>query len=619
LDLLRIPVSSTNFYAFDEIPEGFQCNVLIPKTKPHDSLTWNGITYDFSLKGDAQKNAYLSFVKETIFLEKRRPYFQVDAAEETTIESAADSLKQQFSSIFDTTSPKSIEAYNEHVFGEDQESITDISRSIQALYQKSTVIESVEDLKSDDKFYILFHCNVNTTECQKYIPVWNRLVDKFCKYMTFYVMNTYTNKKVLLEWGFSGRSKSEWGNDTSERYCIDFIHSQLNRRANTVHELSTGELLQEREDSLWERVLGTYIFPSITIAKTLSLLDDRLSYKDIKSGESSTIYLTTSQSGLLRTLLTTPEIGTFSLSHAFHLFSEQSGKPQLKVAVANHSLSEPPVVPGNDAFRTLLRQQITSKSAGHPLHNEILGTNVQETVWGSIPESKKIQSRRIPNVVDELEEYESEFWDSKKTPVSDIPYGQPNEKIFQYGFLLFLLKKQRSNRQLDLDKHIQQVLKSSYKITVPDPQPSIDVALQWVDESYEFLINLPTVSSDETLEMILLLSIYQHVQTSDWKVHKLAVFRFMIVAFCHFHLVQQTGTKVPASLLWEHFLLFLRSHQLDFVGFFGTQADFNEQLREQGFEQKRISSGKIWMDTLYVRDLRFDLSKDTQFESAADP
>jgi hypothetical protein len=107
------------------------------------------------------------------------------------------------------------------------------------------------------------------------------------------------------------------------------------------------------------------------------------------------------------------------------------------------------------------------------------------------------------------------------------------------------------------------------------------------------------VDPKRLLEVRVCLAMYRHPLAYKWSDNKSLLFRLVVQTFQMAH-CGPSRQVMAASTLWGHWLTFLRQHDLEFAGMFGNQAEFNDIMRDLGWEQKRQASGKVWMNMTYV-------------------
>ena len=260
------------------------------------------------------------------------------------------------------------------------------------------------------------------------------------------------------------------------------------------------------------------------------------------------VELTPAQSEAIRPFFTRKELHPLSLESLYDIFTS------------------------NTAVRTV--ESTARVSAEEPTPN-----SADFSAWESVPTS------RVVTETPELNTLAQEFFGTSQR-ISEGP------SLFRHAFLLFLAHKQKTERHLDYDRVIQKYVATNMAIDVPTNMT--DTLLTHITA----LLSPNTEFLGDMLEMRVFLTLHEYpIEFRNPK--QLEIFQFFIKEF-HRTLKRSEEGRVGAKVLWEAFLIYLRKYKLDFVGFFGSQTDFNEQLRELGWEQKRVAAGKVWMNMEFV-------------------
>jgi hypothetical protein len=129
---------------------------------------------------------------------------------------------------------------------------------------------------------------------------------------------------------------------------------------------------------------------------------------------------------------------------------------------------------------------------------------------------------------------------------------------------------------------------------VPFSAANLTILYPLLANNTDFLEDATAPEGLSLLEARVLLSLYQYPLEYRNPQQQIQLFQLIVKEFAKTLKVSEEG-RVAAKALWDAFLAFLRKHRLDYVGFFGTQQEFNEILKDQGWEQKRVAAGKVWL------------------------
>jgi hypothetical protein len=498
LNCLGLPHHYFNFDSIGTVPTTFSRSLLIPKNVLPVHV--EGMEYDFALEAE-DVPAYFDFVRTTVALENQRPAFKVRSKAPKT---------NSIHSLFSLHSIDSIRQTGQEWIGE---------------LSEIPVQEEVDP--------VLVFEYTNRNDSVEYAAKWQILQGYFGSKLRYYVKPADTPRIVWRT------SPSLW---TVVEPTIPHITSLLRPHCLTLHQLSTGHLIPEKADGSWEMLLGTQVFPQVTIVSTLTLYKTYLIWK--KPTQVLETWLYAEECMFLRQLMQSSF--SFSLEHAYGLFSSK-----------RHS-------------------KLSLTSTPQTIHTiQVQPVDKKESAWETIhPAAQPDQA----GVKKELRRLLLEFEDK-------LGGGEPLPMYLQqYAFLLYLLQ-QSKDRSRDLEPVIQ-----LFQQTKMDLQ-----GIQIYEIQVQALLSPNTAFLEGELEARIFLELFQFPLEVRLPEQKTKLFQRLVHAFSTQVIQSIEGKRAASSQVWDAFLQFLRRKKLDFVGFFGSQMEFNEVLRELGWEQKRIAQGKVWI------------------------
>jgi hypothetical protein len=492
-----------------------ECAGSVPATFSRDSLlpqdamaiTFDGVDYDFTLESEEEVLEYMKFVRTMAALESQRPVFK-PRKEQTT----------------QSITPTPLVFYvNIHQTGQEWKD------------EYMTSIPSEECV-------LLFEY---TEQSNEMFTQWKLIQQHFGSKLRYFIRNTEAAPKIMIRW----RSCWKVLNPT-----IPNIYAELRPHSTIIHQLNTGHLVHEVENGSWEILLGTQVFPNVSIASTLTLYRTWLTWK--RPNQVLETWLREEERAILLELMNPEKKLMFSLEHAYGLFAANRHSKLTLPHIAPLCLSSLP--------------NTTTVDTVQPVDKK-------EAKWDII---KPIQQPDSSVYKKELKELLLEFEQTK-----DGPLAPP--EIQQYAFLLHLLQLSK-DRSRDIDPVIK-----LFRQTKMDLQGT-EVSLHQVQSL--LTPNTAFLEGEDVLEARVFLELFQSPLELRLPDQKTKLFQMLIQAYSAHCLRPMEGKRTPASQIWDGFLTFLRGKKLDYVGFFGSQMEFNEVMRELGWEQKRISTGKVWVN-----------------------
>lgn len=510
----------TEWHDFGPVPVTKE-TLLPPGSRPTQV---GPIAYNFMLESLDDYTAYLEFVRQTLAVEAARPVFKPQARMAAKAAEAAEAIKDPF---------------------------------VIPLFQQvdDRIVESRQGLEGEPTF-VLEH-PAHPTESHRAYGLWSWARSQFEDRAKFVRCITNTNKEPSLLYPVSRHC---WMVCTTQEAILDYMatHQQI------LHELSTGHVVAERQAGPWDRgtawgkLVGTEAMPHVKIVTTLVLQGTILQ----KRGENMLeMQLTPEQLAMIRPFFECGE--RFSLSALYALFAKPhtSRPPKLPTFV--------PDIP----FRSPVNPSATEAT--------IEARDTFSCDWEVVKATAPV-TPAAAKIREELQALQHEFRTSCPTDATATEEVPP--VAFQYGFLLYLLKRQAENRLEDYRPHVD-MYKQGMRLGDfgPEHRPILTHLLA---PNTEFLAPVAR------LEQRILLSIYQY--PVDLKVGYADLFALVVKDFAAKGLKPAEG-RVGAKAVWDAFLGYLRGHRLDYVGFFGSQHEFNDVLRDLGWEQKRMAAGKVWL------------------------
>lgn len=494
------------------VPATFSRGVLLPQEAK--AITVDGIDYDFTLESEEEVLEYMKFVRTMVALESQRPVFKPrqEHAPSTTINTDTTATPHAFYVNIQQTGQQWNDEYITTIPSEECVLLYEYTEKYNELYTQ-----------------------------------WLLIQQHFGSKLRYYIRQTEKTPQILIRW----RSCWKVLNPTIPNIC-----AELRPQSMIIHQLTTGHLIHEAENGSWEMLLGTQVFPNVSIVSTLILYRTWLTWK--RPTQVLETWLRDEERELLLELMNPEKKMIFSLEHAYGLF-----------ATNRHSkLSLPRIAPLSLSLPSL-------PSLSTP--DNIQPVDKKETSWDAIQPVKQPDASVYKK---ELKELLLEFEKTKEGPAA-------HPEIQQYAFLLYLLQLAK-DRSRDIDPVIK--LYRQTKMDLQGTEVSIKQVQSLLTQNTAFL------EGEDVLEARVFLELFQSPLELRLPDQKTRLFQKLIQTYSAHCLRTLEGKRTPASQIWDGFLTFLRGKKLDYVGFFGTQMEFNENMRELGWEQKRISTGKVWIN-----------------------
>ncbi len=536
-----LPHHFTSLQYIGTVSDGIARAILLPKDTVAVSV--EGMEYDMALETEDELFEYMKFVRTTVALEMQRPTFALSrrtgatAATTTTTPTNLNSLQ-------------SLQAFHMPTV----DSIRQTAREWEGNLSEIPVL-------SEEDPVLVFQYTIGQ-DSREMVTQWRLILQHFGAKLRYYIKQSESPEML---WRLRG------GGWLRVSPTILQIEALLRPSYKTIHQLSTGHLIDERENILWESLLGTQVFPNVSIVATLTLYKTFLTLK--KPTQVLESWLTEAQRDFLQQLM---ESGIpFSLEHAFGLFT--ANKYQ-KVHLPQSSQLSP--LPAFESSRITVQARDTQASPWQTM--EALGTQATPTMSTNAAAALTAQTAAETTAVQkELRRLLVEYQETSEGPAAPLDL-QP------YTFLLHLLHESK-DRSKDLEPVLRLFRQS--KMDLQGTVVSLHQLTSLLSDNTAFLEG---EKEEEVLEARLFLELFQYPFEVRLPEQKTKLFRLLLQMFSRQCLKAAEGKRAPAAEVWLAFLAFLRRHKLDFVGFFGTQMEFNEIMREFGWSQKRIATGKVW-------------------------
>jgi hypothetical protein len=413
-------------------------------------------------------------------------------------------------------------------------------------------------------------------DCSAIYPIWAEVTKM--PHMRFYVKTTphvvsFQNKlpwSILMEthrsW-FTARSICPY--ETTEDIQTWIRETRLENARHTYYKLANGKVLEEKKerwsDFTWKEMMCVLGGPMVL--ETLHIL------------ASSVLLINTEGEVLLPLPIEVERLNKEVLKD----FQVEDGILRLVL----------------DGFKAVETKEIPPTQTEEPT-----AMDDTECMWEQLKEEAKadqkptdkrkqlralLQEFRTPPLLTMGEKEEAAAFDA-------LPIAWNDTSVYAYGFLVFLLKKyeaDRSTEMADLITYFKDTGMDMMNVKIP----STACLIPLLDNSV--VKRVAAVDPKRSLEVRICLAMYRHPLAYKWSDNKSLLFRYAVQTFQMAH-CGPSRYSLAASTLWAHWIAFLRTHDLEFAGMFGNQAEFNDVMRDLGWEQKRQASGKVWMNMTYV-------------------
>ncbi len=495
----------SRFECVGSVPATFSRGSLLPQNAT--TITVDGVDYDFTLESEEEVLEYMKFVRTMAALESQRPVFRPRQEQ-------ALSVATETPLVFYVNIQQTGQQWND---------------------------EYMTSIPSDE-CVLLFEY---TEQSNELFTQWKLIQQHFGSKLRYFIRHTQDSPKIMIRW----RSCWKVLNPT-----IPNIYTELRPQSTIIHQLNTGHLIHEAENGSWEMLLGTQVFPNVSIVSTLIMYRTWLTWK--RPSQVLETWMREEERVILLELMNPEKKLMFSLEHAYGLFATNRHSKLTLPHLTSVSLPE---------LTSLKPMEVVQP------------VDKKEKLWDCI---HPVSAPDTSVYRKELKELLLEFEKTKEGPLAP-------QEIQQYAFLLHLLQLAK-DRSRDIDPVIK-----LFRQTKMDLQGT-EVSLHQVQSL--LTSNTAFLEGEDVLEARVFLELFQSPLELRLPDQKTKLFQRLIHAYSAQCLRSMEGKRTPASQIWDGFLQFLRTKRLDYVGFFGSQMEFNEVMRELGWEQKRISTGKVWIN-----------------------
>ena len=545
MKMLNLDTSNFDFTEWGTVSDTFNLASLLPTKSLEES--YEKFKYDIRIhKSEFVK--YMDFLKNSVEYEKNRPVIQLENPHISLLKNQTSKVPD-FYTLFEAASTKKVEtvepysSYN--VFTSPFQDITEF---------ENVLGDSHTNIKySKNDINCLLFCNYADGTTSDKIKVWNALVKKYKSIANtpigFYIV--YDHKDLAPICGDCSekvktssilyKGEEDWtlyDGAYTESDVSNIFNQYFDNHSVIVHKLSNNTLLRDRSDTMWKRLIGTAVFPNISILESLTLYKSVLKWEKPDFKQESE--LNTTQQTIISSILShenLEDLDDMSFEHCMHLFKQTASK---KIQKTKQSVSA----------------DMSYEFASEMDKYSIVSDTLEDALYADL---------------------------------------QSYAKIHDYGILLHILHKSNNPNK----DEIMNQLKLGKLSTGWDTVNNISHAMKYIHQDTTFLQELQESDTPyhEVIEAQLLWSILKS-SPKHMEKYKPFIYKMIVSTFCVNHIEKAVDSKQASSALWEHFQVYLRE-KTDVDEFDESQTTFNEILRSLGWTQKRISSGKVWVDMKY--------------------
>lgn len=416
------------------------------------------------------------------------------------------------------------------------------------------------------------------------IRFWKFITKEYKHKIAFYVHVIYEGSPQIK---YRTPNDDFWKTLESTTVHVDEILSEYHY---TLYELPSRKYVFDTNNML-KNVLSLSSVNKITFNKCLELIGYTLTLQmnDVRK----TKVIRPAQYEILKMFLTNKDLQPFDLEHVYNIFNEViiPQPPQNKIETKTHNVCPwEPIQSGNSIAQIGEDNGIKWES------NDIYRCKWEEIKSNIEPSSPSMNNNIRGYIKHNLYEFQN-IKESNEYTITRIP--SPNKLIFQYGFYLYLVKKKhgiRHYKERELyTKIIDEYLKSNMDLMDCEfTDKHIHAIYPLLSENCLALTD-DTIAPEKLFEIQILLSIYEHsVEIRDISQRNM-MFEFIVKQFSK-TLRKNENSRTTAKVVWDEFLEFLSMNKFNYVSSFGSQSDFNCVMQNLGWEQKRIATGKVWLN-----------------------
>lgn len=555
LEFLGHPEHLTDFHDLGAVRDaaGIRAHLLAQQ----EGKEVDGIAYDIVLEDQQDYERYLTFARQTVKLEAERPVFAFSKTTSSTTE--------PYRNVRVLPEGEGLDTVPNH---EEPTLVLQLPAPAEPIHHVLAPWARGKPTMGSN-----IHCGrlMSAPNRSPILSAWSDIVKKYSTTQT--VVHFYCHIATSDVAADLPRIMVRVGNAWEVCDLTD-IEKQLRVKGLFTCRLSTGHMLYDAED-VWQQVLGKEAMPAVSIEESLELLGSKLTFKKGKKDDKDKMLVATlssEQTGAVMNILKNPALRPFCLESLYGLF----GKPPAGLPPSSMKMrllgatAKPTVIP--EAVDTFASPWATFSQKPTPS-----------------PSYQDLHRMAVKLLAD------FKAWVPPPPPSSTSREEPPSPTLFFIAFKLFVAKRAQEEKH-EVTNHVD-VLQYLDRCETP-----LDMGtLEPHHAAHLCALLAPQAKilgdGEEMLEMKLLLSLYANpLARASNRQHMSQLFEIVVKKFAELTMARKEGLTVRSCTMWEAFISFLRQHRLDFVGFFGLQTTFNDILRDQGFEQKRLAAGKMWMN-----------------------
>ncbi len=561
---------TVRYYEWGQVPPTFQTSIL---SLPHEKGTIEGLPYDLSMTSQ-DISAYVQFVQDSVALERRRPQF-------TPFKPRSLASEPEYAGIFESSviSKNNKDALLQNfesssVFKDTCASSTDHTVSFDAMKSLDvpswcTVITHTRAVHgSSQKPAVMFSLHAKSD-----MAFLQQATEPFMNDYSFYILFNSLQMSETLDYNFDD-DEFVFRNQYRGTWTIDNLHrffaELLRKDGLTLLQLSNGGIVRERADGFWEHMIRNFSLQDTHVICSLSLRLSDLTYKDSKKTNKETKKLEANQVLILSEIMQKAPSG-LSLFQLFNMFqtnanTETETKSDYYDIRACKRICSLPEIPyglwkGADAaFKGQAQSEVKTES-------QLSDTAVES----------------------QITDYFDEFYAIQGSPQNEWVFNEEElEKLQTCAFLIFLRDR---NLNLFSQELTNYCWARTLSVKIPLPNETSEVTAGRIS-------NILSASTEWLMEgsapyaTKLLARFHLQLKINPSR----EIFRTIVGIFSARCLESTDDKKITASQMWNEFQIFLQTDTNYPSYTTSQQSEFNETLTSFGFEQKRTSAGKIWLN-----------------------
>ncbi len=311
------------FHCWGEV-KSFQVQSLF-EGSPNSTFSFQ---HDFELPL-AKKEEYLTFVKEMVDMERKRPTFSFQ--KEETLKKME--WERPFAGSFSTITE--VVAWTPEGPFDPAYETTDSIRDFSQMAKGTWISKECYDYWNGVP-QVLFACNFFSEECTSFCSIWQsltsmsgvefRLLPSTSEYRVCELPKEFTKPHIFWR---TGSTWTPYTGDMTLGGLQDLVKTLQKHDATILHELSNGKVIKETNDILTS-CIGTSVFPDLHILTTLTQKKGKLIQQ--RGFERKEIAISKEQTIALEAIFAT---GTFSLEHCFGLWEPKKTQTGISESYEN--------------------------------------------------------------------------------------------------------------------------------------------------------------------------------------------------------------------------------------------------------------------------------------------